>query len=151
MTKPYSFVLSVMQKIFLLQYWSQKTTNYTIVSWIIMLQIYLVKAFLEVSHADRRPEANQLASKIYSETSWINWFKGNLYCDLTIHNPHLITCMIDWTWPHFNTLRPRQDGRHFADDIFTCISSMIIAVFWLNFHWNIFARVRLTIFEHWFR
>ena len=25
-----------------------------------------------------------------------------------------------WTW-HINTLRPRQDGRHFADDIFTCI------------------------------
>ena len=21
----------------------------------------------------------------------------------------------------FNTLRPKQDGRHFADDIFTCI------------------------------
>ena len=24
-------------------------------------------------------------------------------------------------WKCFNTLRPRQDGRHFADDIFTCI------------------------------
>ena len=28
-----------------------------------------------------------------------------------------------WVRPviFFNTLRPRQDGRHFADDIFTCI------------------------------
>ena len=25
------------------------------------------------------------------------------------------------TMPYINTLRPRQDGRHFADDIFTCI------------------------------
>ena len=25
------------------------------------------------------------------------------------------------TRPHINTLRPRQDGRHFADAIFTCI------------------------------
>ena len=24
-------------------------------------------------------------------------------------------------WGHFNTLRPRQNGRHFADDIFICI------------------------------
>ena len=24
------------------------------------------------------------------------------------------------SWSCFNTLRPRQDGRHFADDIFTC-------------------------------
>ena len=24
-------------------------------------------------------------------------------------------------WPMFNTLRPRQNGRHFADDVFKCI------------------------------
>ena len=30
-------------------------------------------------------------------------------------------------------------------------SSMEIAVFWLNFHWNMFARVQLAIIEHWFR
>ena len=31
------------------------------------------------------------------------------------------------------------------------ISSMKIVVFWLNFHWNMFARVQLTIMQHWFR
>ena len=30
-------------------------------------------------------------------------------------------------------------------------SSMKIVAFWLNFHWNIFARVQLTIIQHWFR
>ena len=30
-------------------------------------------------------------------------------------------------------------------------SSMKIVVFWLNFHWNMFARVQLTIIQHWFR
>ena len=28
--------------------------------------------------------------------------------------------LADWCLIHFNTLRPRQDGRHFTDDIFTC-------------------------------
>ena len=36
--------------------------------------------------------------------------------------------------------------------IFSCaFSSMKIAVFWLNFHWNMFARVQLTIIQHWLR
>ena len=30
-------------------------------------------------------------------------------------------------------------------------SSMKIVVFWLNFHWNLFSRVQLTLFQHWFR
>ena len=35
---------------------------------------------------------------------------------------------------------------------FSCsFSSMKIAVFWLNFHWNVFARVQLTIIQHWLR
>ena len=52
---------------------------------------------------------------------------------------------------HFNTLRPRQDGRHFADNILRAFSSMNIVAFWLNLHWNMFARVQLTIIQHWFR
>ena len=41
-----------------------------------------------------------------------------------------VCCMIYWTtlqwhpivcWQLFNTLRPRQNGRHFTDDIFKCI------------------------------
>ena len=34
----------------------------------------------------------------------------------------------------FNTLSPRQSGRHFPDDIFTCISGMKIYEFWLRLH-----------------
>ena len=46
-----------------------------------------------------------------------------------------------------------QLGRDKMDAIsqttFSCaFSSMKIAVFWLNFHWNMFARVQLTIIQH---
>ena len=42
---------------------------------------------------------------------------------------------------HINTLRPRQDGRHFPDDILNSFSCMKIVVFWLKFHWNLFPKV----------
>ena len=51
----------------------------------------------------------------------------------------------------FNTLRPRQNGRHFADDIFKCIFLYEMYEFRLKFHWSLFLRVQLTIFQHWFR
>ena len=50
-----------------------------------------------------------------------------------------------------NTLRPRRDGRHFADDILKCIFIMKMFEFRLKFHWSLFLRVQLTIFQHWFR
>ena len=37
-----------------------------------------------------------------------------------------------------NTLRPIQNGRHFAHDIFRCV---FLNVFWFTFHWNVFLRV----------
>ena len=50
-----------------------------------------------------------------------------------------------------NTLRPRQNGRHFADDTFKCIflngNVRIPIINSLKF----VPRVRLTIFHHWFR
>ena len=51
----------------------------------------------------------------------------------------------------FNSLRLRQNGRHFANDIFTAYSWMEMYEFRLEFHWNLFLRVQLTIFHHWFR
>ena len=45
-----------------------------------------------------------------------------------------LDCFIDWitnTTDLFNTLRPRQHGRHFPDDIFRCISlneNILIAI-----------------------
>ena len=44
-----------------------------------------------------------------------------------------------------NTLRPRQDGRHFPDDIFKCISWMKMFEFWLKSHWSLFLRVQYSI------
>ena len=52
-----------------------------------------------------------------------------------------------------NTLRPGQNDHNFAD-IFKCIflkMKMKMYKFLLRFHWSLFARVQLTIFQHWFR
>ena len=50
-----------------------------------------------------------------------------------------------------NTLRPRQNGRHFPDDIFTCI--FLNENFWIlnNISLKMFLRVCLTMWQHWFR
>ena len=37
-----------------------------------------------------------------------------------------------------NTLRPRGNGRHFADDNFKCISLNENFEFWIKLHWNRF-------------
>ena len=50
-----------------------------------------------------------------------------------------------------NTLRPRQNGRHSADDIFKCIFLNENVWIPIKIHWNLFLRVELTIFQHWFR
>ena len=52
-----------------------------------------------------------------------------------------------------NTLRPRQNGRHFAEDIFKCIflnENVWIVLNW-RYHWSLFLRFKSTIFQHWFR
>ena len=44
------------------------------------------------------------------------------------------------------TLRTRQNGCHFADDIFKCIFLNENFEWRLKFHWSLFLRVQLTIF-----
>ena len=44
-----------------------------------------------------------------------------------------------------NILRPRQNVRHFPDEIFKCISWKKIYAFRLKFHWCLFLRAQLTI------
>ena len=51
----------------------------------------------------------------------------------------------------FNTLRPRQDGRHFPTTFLNAFSWMKMFKFRLRFHRSLFPRVQLTIFQHWFR
>ena len=50
-----------------------------------------------------------------------------------------------------NTLRPRENGRHFADDIFKCIFTNENLWISIKFHWSLFPRVQLTIFQHRFK
>ena len=84
----------------------------------------------------------------------INWANDNPVHSLLDLN-ELIKCrprtLLD-PHHHFNTLRPRQDGRHFPDDIFKWhFSWMKIYKFRLWFHWCLLPMVQFTIFQHWFR
>ena len=50
-----------------------------------------------------------------------------------------------------NTLRPRQNGRHFPDDIFKWI--LLNENVWISIrlHWSLILGVQLAISQHWFR
>ena len=48
-------------------------------------------------------------------------------------------------------VRPWQDGRHFADNIFKRIFLMKSILFWFIFQWILFLMVQLTRRQHWFR
>ena len=52
---------------------------------------------------------------------------------------------------HINTLSPKQNGHHFADDIFKCNFWMKMFKFRLKFQWDLFPWVELTKFRHRFR
>ena len=58
-----------------------------------------------------------------------------------------------WIYSIFNSLRPRQNRRHFADDVFKCnfLNEKKTLEFRFKFHWRLFLKVQLTIFQHWFR
>ena len=75
-----------------------------------------------------------------SNRSSYAWFRG---MQLTICAPIYFR--------FFNTLSPRQNCHHFAKEIFTCISWMLMHDFRLTFHRSLFISVRLTIFQHWVR
>ena len=67
---------------------------------------------------------------------------------------HILLCSWHGTswWPRSaNTLRPRQNCRHFVTTISIVFSWKKIFEFRLRFHWILFPRVQLTIFQHWFR
>ena len=51
-----------------------------------------------------------------------------------------------------NSFKPRQNGRHFADDAFTSIFLYEILIFWSIFHWSLFPRVTgpVNTCQHWF-
>ena len=49
-----------------------------------------------------------------------------------------------------NTMRPRRNRGHLADDIFKCIFLNKNVLYWLEIHWDLIPRVQLTIFQRWF-
>ena len=51
----------------------------------------------------------------------------------------------------FNTLSPRQNYRHFADDILEYIFLNENIWISINIHWSMFIRIQTTISDHWFR
>ena len=53
--------------------------------------------------------------------------------------------------PCLSTQRPRQNDRHFADDIFKSIFLNETIRIAMKFQWSLFPRVQWTIFQHWFR
>ena len=52
---------------------------------------------------------------------------------------------------YLNPLRPRQDGRRFADNVFKCIFLNENIWISLKISLKLFLRFQLTIFQHWFR
>ena len=81
-------------------------------------------------------------------------------CDVKIsvaqiyQNPVQLKSLQLWIGPWcnieiFNTMRPRQNRWHFAFP--SAFSWMKMFEYRLKFHWSLFLRVQLTIFQHWFR
>ena len=60
-----------------------------------------------------------------------------------VTRPHWVHPLTHWGRDKMDAISQTTFSRAF--------SAMKIAAFWLNFHWNMFARVQLTIIEHWFR
>ena len=75
---------------------------------------------------------------------------------LQIHGKHVnrfhltaqAKCLVQTILYHLNTFKPRQNGRHFADDTFKCIFLNENSDYNLTV---VCLRVQLTIFHHWFR
>ena len=67
------------------------------------------------------------------------WIRAQRVTDLTTSLWHCL----------FNSLRPKRNRRHFADDIFKCIFVMKMYCLRLKFHWSLFPRVQLRVFQHW--
>ena len=78
----------------------------------------------------------KLATKILATNSG--------FCTRLVKQP--LRIWTNYSHKSINTLRPRQNGRHFPDDIFKCIFLIKMFKFLLRFHWSLFPRIQLTIF-----
>ena len=58
---------------------------------------------------------------------------------------------VQWSWASLTHWGQDKMAAIFQTMFSNAFSWMRILVFWLKFHWSLFPRVQLTIFQHWFR
>ena len=126
-----------------------------------LVKIWHIKINRHISHIQRRPEVyvqHKNSAKIqilylvgkpnirHTFWSWLIRFVGMNWCIvISTHNTVAASMCI-------NTLRSRQNGRHFTQTILSSAYSWEkMSEIWLKFHWSSFLRVQLTIFQHCFR
>ena len=67
-------------------------------------------------------------------------------------NYHNQWCIYNESLSYINTLGPRQNDRHFANDIFKSILfNENLSIYRLLFHLNLLLGVKLTTVQHWIR
>ena len=87
------------------------------------------------------------------------WYACRFFYSFLVLHYDLFWCMLysspinSWVVAHIcimNSLRPRQNGRHFPENIFIFLERKMYE-FRLQFHWSLFLRVQFTIFQHRFK
>ena len=68
-----------------------------------------------------------------------------------LNNLHQVPSTSTLLDPNPDTLRPGQDGCQFPDNFFKRIFLNKNVRIYIEFHWSLFLRVQLTIFQYWFR
>ena len=91
---------------------------------------------------------NQCLQKIGHFVPKFQLKQGHLVTNvaITLHGTIDGNKYMGYIW--LDTLRPRQHGRQFTEDIFKCIVLMKIHEFRWIFHWNLFLSFELMIFQH---
>ena len=72
-------------------------------------------------------------------------------CHYAISKINIQFITMDVTFLLLNTMRPRRNGQHFADDIFKRIFFSENVWISIKFHCSLFLGIQLTILQHWFR
>ena len=80
-----------------------------------------------------------MGSPTTGKIAYLHWIRAQRVTDLSTFLWHCL----------FNSLRPKRNRRHFADDIFKCIFVMKMYCLRLKFRWSLFPRVQLRVFQHW--
>ena len=96
------------------------------------------------AHRDFQTETGKVVSKPYH-------FKVFVFNDSPLPVSLIVSQNKPIVWRLcFSTLRPRQMATIFQTIFSNAFSWMKMCWFRLMFHWSLFPRVKLTIFQHWF-